>query len=205
MLRDGSDLCPQASEDHAKKKTTRYKEQDPKKVEAYKSEIAGIPRDKRVYVDESGFDTYLFRKHARAPRGEKVYEHVRGRKLQRRSIVAGKMGQEIVAPLEYDGTMHGDFFESWFEEQLLPAIPKGAVIIMDNASFHRKKKLYEITRRHNRELIFLPPYSPELNPIERFWHWLKQAVTETLKFCDSLEEAIGKALRRWRLHCTDVW
>ena len=63
-----------------------------------------------MYVDEAGFDSYLYRRHARAPRGEKIQEKVKGRKYQRASIVAGKMGANIIAPLEYSGTMHGDFF-----------------------------------------------------------------------------------------------
>ena len=80
----------------------------------WKEKIREIPKEKRVYVDEAGFDSYLYRRHARAPRGEKV----KGRKYQRTSIVAGKMGANIIAPLEYTGTMHGDFFEAWFEEHL---------------------------------------------------------------------------------------
>ena len=95
--------------------------------------------------------------------------------------------------------MHGDFFEEWFEEQLLPAIPEDAVVIMDNASFHRKRRLYEIAEAHGRRLIFLPPYSPELNPIEHFWHWLKRAVTEILRYHGTLVEAIAIALERWQL------
>ena len=63
-----------------------------------------IPKEKRAYVDEAGFDTFLFRMYARAPRGEKVHEDILGRKFQRSSIVAAKLGHEIVAPLQYQGT-----------------------------------------------------------------------------------------------------
>lgn len=93
--------------------------------------------------------------------------------------------------------MNGDLFEFWFENCLLPQAPKDAVIIMDNASFHRKKKLAEIARRYNRTLIFLPPYSPELNPIEHFWYWLKRAVTETIVYSATLILAISLALQIW--------
>ena len=91
-------------------------------------------------------------------RGEKVHERIIGRKFQRTSIVAGKMNDKLIAPLQYSGTMHGAFFEAWFEEHLLPAVPKDTAIILDNASFHRKKRLFEIAERHGRRLIFLPPY-----------------------------------------------
>lgn len=150
-----------------------------------------------MYVDEAGFDCYLYRQYARAPKGEKIHEKVKGRKYQRTSIVAGKMGHKIIAPLEYTGTMHGDFFEVWFEQHLLPEIPEDGVIILDNASFHRKKRLYEIAERHNRKLIFLPPYSPELNPIEHFWHWLKKKTADYLKFCADLNIALSVALQEW--------
>lgn len=95
---------------HAKKKTTHYKEQSPEKVAKYKEKIKNIPKEKKVYVDEAGFDSYLYREYARSPKGQKVHERIKGRKYERTSIVAAKREREIIAPLEYKGTMHGDFF-----------------------------------------------------------------------------------------------
>ena len=60
-----------------------------------------------------GSTAYLFHKYARSPRAQKVYEAVKGKKYQRTSIAAGKLGHKIIAPLEYNGTMHGEFFEVW--------------------------------------------------------------------------------------------
>ena len=107
------------------------------------------------------------------------------------------MEHEIIAPLQYNGTMHGEFFEAWFEEHLLPKVPEDGVIILDNASFHRKKRLYEVAEKNKRKLIFLPPYSPELNPIEHFWHWLKKTTADTLKFSPDLDTAILAAFQLW--------
>ena len=153
-----------------------------------------------MYVDESGFDSYYCREYARSPRGERVHSLVIGRKFKRTSIVAGKMGDKIVAPLQYRGTMYGELFEYWNEEHLIAELPEDAVIIMDNASFHRKKRLLEIAEKHHRRLIFLPPYSPELNPIEHFWYWLKRKVAETLVYSQTLTEAISLALQGWHGH-----
>lgn len=79
--------------------------------------------------------------------------------------------------MQYKGTTNATLFEIWFEQCLLPCLSKENVVVMDNASFHRKKELSQIAEKHHITLIFLPPYSPELNPIEKFWanlkHWLK--------------------------------
>ena len=163
----------------------------------YEEKVKDIPEDKRVYVDESGFDSYYCREYARSPRGERVHSFIMGRKFKRTSIVAGKIGNKIVAPFQYSGTMYGELFEYWFEEHLIAELPEDAVIIMDNASFHRKKRLFEIAEKHNRRLIFLPPYSPELNPIEHFWAWLKRKVAETLTCSETLTDAISLALQGW--------
>ncbi|MCI8750315.1 MAG: hypothetical protein HFH66_02920 [Lachnospiraceae bacterium] len=76
--------------------------------------------------------------------------------------------------MQYSNTITGGFFEGWFEEILLPGLPKDAVIVMDNVSFHRKKQLYEIAGKNNITLIFLPSYSSELNPIEKVWANMKK-------------------------------
>ena len=148
-----------------------------------------------MYVDETGLDKYFIRQYGRALRGEKVYGEVRGRKFERVSIVAGQNGREILSPLQFTGVMNAMLFEEWFAKHLLPASPEGAVIIMDNASFHRKKQLNILASETGRQVMFLPPYSPELNPIEHFWHWLKKTVTDTLRLTSDLASAISTAFK----------
>ena len=126
-------------------------------------------------------------------RGQKIYDKISGKKFQRTNIVAAKLGDKIIAPMQYSRTTDAPLFEHWFEQWLLPCLPEDAVIVMDNASFHKKEKLFKIANRHHRKLIFLPPYSPELNPIENFWsvlkHWLKMHIREF----NSLDDAISAA------------
>ena len=73
--------------------------------------------------------------------------------------------------MTYDGTTDSSLFEQWFEQRLLPVIPKYSIIILDNATFHRKAKLRALAEESDCEVLFLPPYSPDLNPIENFWAW----------------------------------
>ena len=72
----------------------------------------------------------MYRKYARALRGEKVYERVRGNKFERTSIVAAQMENKILAPLQYKGIMHSQFFEEWFEKHLIRELAKGAVMLL---------------------------------------------------------------------------
>lgn len=88
--------------------------------------------------------------------------------------------------------MDSEFFEAWFKDIFLNEIEPNKVIVMDNASFHRKNKLYEICENANKnlKLIFLPPYSPELNPIEKYWAKLKKNLKKIHKNNKTLEESI---------------
>lgn len=175
---------------NTKKKTKRYKEQDPEKVELYKEKIKNIPRDKIVYIDETGIQTYIYREYARAPKGEKIIGKISGRRYKRIGIVAAQMGNKVIAPIEYTGVMNSKFFEKWFKEELLPKIPKESVIVMDNASFHRKKKLSSIADKQRSQIIFLPPYSPELNPIEHLWSNIKRRLQKILPNFHSFDDAL---------------
>jgi transposase len=90
------------------------------------------------------------------------------RKYRRVGIVAAQIGKKIISPLQYDGTMNSRLFEEWFQKRLVRELPTNSVIVMDNAAFHRNKQLISIAQKQGHYIIFLPPYSPELNPIENF-------------------------------------
>lgn len=178
------------TENNTKKKTKQYKEQDVEKVKLYNEKIKTIPKDKIVYIDETGIHTYVYRQYARAPKGEKVIGKISGRKYKRIGIVAAQVGNKVIAPMEYTGVMNSKFFEKWFEEELLPKILKGSVIVMDNASFHRKKILFRIAEEQGHQMIFLPPYSPELNPIEHLWSNIKRKLEKILPNFPSFDDAL---------------
>ena len=88
--------------------------------------------------------------------------------------------------------MDSKFFEKWFKEMFLNEVEKNKAIVMDNATFHCKSRLYELCKNANKnlKLIFLPPYSPNLNPIEKYWATLKKNLKKITKNNKSLEESI---------------
>ena len=158
-------------------------------------QIKDIPPEKIAYVDECGIDTYLYREYGYAVRGEQVLGRIRGRKYKRCGIAAAKMADRILAPFQYTGTMDSGLFESWFSDQLLPSLDKDTVIVMDNASFHSKKRLFFAAQNAGCRLLFLPPYSPELNPIENFWAWLKRFLRKILPDAASFDDALSAAFQ----------
>ena len=173
----------------------RYQEQNPQKVEEYLEQIKDIPAEKIAYVDEFGIDTYLYREYGYSPQGRRIFWLVCGKKYKRLGIVAAKIGNKILAPLQYSGTMNSKFFEFWFSDQLLPSLKKGTVIVMDNASFHSKKRLCSAVRAAHCKLIFLPPYSPERSLAEKFWSQLKRRLRNILPFSPSLDDALHTAFK----------
>jgi transposase len=125
----------------------------------------------------------------------KVEDTKRGRKFQRTNVVAAQFKSDsgkirVVAPFCYTQNTTGEFFEDWFKSRLLKSVPKGVTLIMDNASFHRKKKLRNLARRHGMKLLFLPPYSPDFNPIEHTWANMKRALVDILPDSEFLERGI---------------
>ena len=146
-------------------------------------------------MDETGLDTFLHREYARAPRGQRITGMVPGKKFNRTNIVAGKCCDRILSPLQYDGSTDSRIFEFWFGKILLKEITAGSFIIMDNASFHRKSKLIALAEKARHRLIFLPPYSPELNHIEYFWNWLKRYLRKILPVHSSFDAALCSAFQ----------
>ena len=163
----------------------------------YQEQIKDIPPEKIAYLDECGIDTYLYREYGYAVRGEQALGRIRGRKYKRCGIVAAKMADRILAPFQYTGSMDSGLFESWFSDQLLPSLDKGTVIVMDNASFHSKKRLFFAAQNAGYRLLFLPPYSPEFHPIENFGAWIKRVLRKSLPDAASFDDALFAAFQMW--------
>ncbi|MDR2499709.1 MAG: transposase [Treponema sp.] len=103
-----------------------------------------------------------------------AFSQHKGRENAIFAVIHGNEGAKKLAPLCYQGSMKADRFERWFRFDLLKTIGAGKTIIMENASFHRKKHLNKICGKTNAGLLFLPPYSPDFNPIEKDWANMKR-------------------------------
>ena len=100
-----------------------------------------------------------------------------GKYYERTNIISGYANKKSIAPFAFNGSCNTKLFESWVEQFLIKELKPGQVVIMDNASFHKSKKTRELIESVECKLIFLPPYSPDLNPIEKFWANMKNWIS----------------------------
>lgn len=155
--------------------------------------LAQLTRDsayQAVYLDETGFDTHLFRPYGRCPKGRVLKEKISGRRYRRLSLVAAQTGNRLIAPMTYRHTMTATLFEAWFGQCLLPALNQPSVIILDNARFHRMGVLQEMANLSGHIVLPLAPYSPELNPIEKAWANIKRYMRMVLPDWDCFTDAL---------------
>ena len=122
---------------------------------------------KLVYIDESGFTKTDFRRYAYAPKGTRVEAEVPSHRYTTTTLIAARLDGRFTVPLLFEGSCDAIAFNTWLSELLCPLLDDTHVLIMDNASFHKGSETAALIRGSGASLLFLPPYSPELNPIEK--------------------------------------
>jgi transposase len=167
--------------------------EDAEKQVEYLIQVAAIPKDDRVYLDESGIHEYLYKSHGYSRKGQKIWTAVSGRRYQRQNFVAAKVGKEIIAPALFNCNCDTAVFDCWVENFLIPCLKPGQVVIMDNASWHKSAKCEKMIEDAKCRILFLPAYSPQFNPIEKFWAHFKRLIAKLLPNCDSLSDAVAAA------------
>jgi isftu1 transposase len=137
----------------------------------------------------------LHREYARSARGEQVICDIKGNKYQRVSMIAAQCKKAILAPFVFTGTTNANVFNAWLRDQLVPQLRAGQVIVMDNYCIHKTKETQRIIEDAGCKILFLPPYSPDLNPIENTWAIIKGRIRTLQKTIADFNQAINQAFQ----------
>ena len=163
-----------------------------------------------VFVDECGTHTSMTRRYARAPKGERAYGSVPRNCGKNTTLIAsmtiGGMGEAMAV----EGSTTGEVFETYVEHFLAPTLEEGQVVIWDNLGAHKGAKVRELIEAKGAEVLFLPAYSPDFNPIEEAFSKIKTLLKKAAaRTREALVKAMGEALfvvtsqddRGWFTHC----
>jgi transposase len=126
-----------------------------------------------IFLDETGARTDMTRRHAWAPVGERALGHAPGGHWKTTTFLAGLTGQGLIAPFLVDGPMDRAIFTEYVRQVLVPELRAGDIVILDNLPGHKGEEAAELIAQCGARLLFLPPYSPDLNPIEMLFAKLK--------------------------------
>ena len=138
--------------------------------------LLDVPVAKLVFVDESGVNTQMTRRHGRCPAGQRLVCAVPQGHYQASTLIAAVRLKGPQAPCQFDGPMDGELFLAWVKQGLVPVLEEGDVVIVDNLATHKVVGVKEAIEAAGARLEYLPPYSPDLNPIENLWSKVKQLI-----------------------------
>ena len=150
-----------------------------------------------IYLDESGFAKDMPRTHGYAHRGQRCYGkhdwHAKGRV----NAIGAMVGFLFLSVGLFNTNIDSDIFYAWLTQELLPKVPLNAVIVMDNATFHKREDMKKAIEEAGVILEYLPPYSPDLNPIEHKWAQAK-AIRRKLR-CNNIDQLFSEHLEYVKL------
>lgn len=138
-----------------------------------------------IYLDESGFALDMPRTHGYSLKGSRCFGKRDWHQKGRVNVIGAIIGFTFLTVCLFDGNINSDTFHAWLTKDLLPQIENKSVIVMDNASFHKRQDMIQAIQNQGHILEYLPPYSPQLNPIEKKWAQVK-ALRKKLK-CSVLD------------------
>ena len=148
----------------------------------------------RVYIDETGMDRDDAYPYGWSDKGSRCHACKPGGTKERISIIAALNQGSLKAPCYFTGYCNADVFNAWIEQALIPELIPGQTVIMDNARFHQSEQTKILIENAGCKLLFLPPYSPDYNPIEHAWFPIKNAARKILATLLDLPIAIGTAI-----------
>jgi transposase len=151
--------------------------------------------DRLVFIDETWAKTNMARTHGRAPRGERLRAAIPHGHWQTTTFVAGLRISGMVAPMVLDGPINAELFQAYVEQVLIPDLRPGDIVVMDNLGSHKGAGVRAAIEAAGAELLYLPPYSPDFNPIEKAFSKLKAMLRKAAaRTVGALWAAIGEII-----------
>jgi len=148
-----------------------------------------------VFIDETWIATNMVRRYGRSPRGERLVGAVPYGHWKTTTFVAGLRCDGLTAPFVIDGPINGEWFRTYVEKVLAPTLRPGDIVILDNLSSHKVAGVRAAIEARGARLIYLPPYSPDLNPIEQLFAKLKALLRKAAaRTVEALWTAVGALL-----------
>ena len=160
-----------------------------------------------MFIDETGANTKMARRHGRAPRGQRLRASVPHGHWKTTTFIGGLRLSGMTAPMVLDGPMTGAWFLAYVEQLLVPTLQPGDIVILDNLAAHKNAAARRAIEAAGARLLFLPPYSPDLNPIENAFAKLKALLRRAAaRTRDHLWKAIAQIIETYtRLECANYF
>jgi transposase len=183
----------------AEKKSLHAAEQDTAagqfRRSVWREETSQIDPSKLIFLDESGATTEMTRRYGRGLRGERVCEGTPGGHWRTLTVLGAIRSSGWVATMTIEAATDGDIFLAYLEQVLCPQLGPGDVVVMDNLAAHKVAGVRDRIQQTGAELRYLPPYSPDFNPIEKCWSKVKQRLRAAkARSMSTLEQALTEAL-----------
>jgi len=195
----------------AQEKSPIAQERDEQKRSLWEWLASRFDAGRLVFVDESGFSISMMRLRSRAPRGKRAYGRVPRNRGKNQTLIASMtLGGGMGECMCIKGGTDAPVFEAHVEKSLAPSLCEGQVVVLDNLGAHQTARVRELIEARGRDLVFLPSYSPDLNPIEEAFSKIKNLVRKAgERTREALNEAIAEALKAvtpgdvagWFAHC----
>lgn len=167
------------------------------KREQFMERIRATPAEKLIFLDESGVTTAMTRLRGRCVGGRRIHEATPGGHWKILTVLGAMSLRGMIATMTIEEATDADIFLAYVEQVLVPVLTPGDVVVMDNLSSHKVDGVREAIETAGAELLYLPPYSPDLNPIEKAWAKFKLLpCSAKARSKDALAQAVSDALNR---------
>ena len=154
-----------------------YEERREDLREEYQKILISIEKNDIIYLDESGFDMNMRKEFGWKERGKRLYDNKSGnREGKRITVISALKDRKLLTPMWFEGNTDTGIFNTWIEKCLVPELKPNQIIVMDNATFHKSEAIRKLIESVECKLLYLPPYSPDFNPIEQKWGHVKNMV-----------------------------